>query len=345
MTATGTVLGTPRYMPPEQLTGPDIDARADQFSFCVALYEALYGAHPLPGSTRVAMLEKGEDALPPPDGTQVPSSVARAVMRGLAKERAQRFPTMAALVSELTPPPPPARGRTAAVAMVGIIVLGAATAAVMASHTTQAAPTDPNDSETVRVLIDQINTLETQVKQLRKKLLERDLTHDTDLQQLELDKEQLVEKEQRIQELVERGIKLRIGRTAPAVTAQSTKATAAVAGAQHDLEGCFDEWADRPLTAEAVGSGAAAAHRSTDSDVLVTLEVDADGGIAAVVSKGVDVDRSPSLRMCIEGALTRVEYPAGPEILDFEIAVTWAAPNIINTSARVTGHREAVPAP
>ncbi|MBA3462537.1 MAG: serine/threonine protein kinase, partial [Deltaproteobacteria bacterium] len=45
LTATGTVLGTPRYMPPEQLTGPDIDARADQFSFCVALYEALYGTH------------------------------------------------------------------------------------------------------------------------------------------------------------------------------------------------------------------------------------------------------------------------------------------------------------
>src|SRR5262249_37302740 len=49
LTATGTVLGTPRYMPPEQLTGSDLDARSDQFSFCVALYEALYGRHPLRG--------------------------------------------------------------------------------------------------------------------------------------------------------------------------------------------------------------------------------------------------------------------------------------------------------
>src|SRR5688572_14497323 len=83
LTATGTVLGTPRYMPPEQLTGPDIDARADQFSFCVALHEALYGEHPLPGSTSVSMLEKGDKALPPPDNTRVPTNINRAVARGL----------------------------------------------------------------------------------------------------------------------------------------------------------------------------------------------------------------------------------------------------------------------
>ena len=78
LTATGTVLGTPRYMAPEQLTGPDIDARADQFSFCVALYEALYGTHPLPGATSVSMLEHGEQALPPPEGTKVPAVDRRA---------------------------------------------------------------------------------------------------------------------------------------------------------------------------------------------------------------------------------------------------------------------------
>jgi serine/threonine protein kinase len=344
LTATGTVLGTPRYMPPEQLMGPNIDARSDQFSFCVALYEALFDAHPLPGSTSVAMLEEGKDALPPPEGTRVPGSVARAVMRGLAKERTGRFPTMAALVSELAPPPQRAPGRTAAVAMVGLIVLGVATAAVMASHSTKVTPTDANDTETVRVLIDQINTLETQVKQLRKKLLERDLTHDSDLKQLQRDKELLLEKELRIQELVEKGIKLRIGKTAPpGATAQTTKAIAAIALAQHDLEGCFDEWAERPLTAEAVGS--AVLHRPTDSDVLVTLEVGPDGQVTAAVSKGEDVERSPSLRMCVEGAVSRVEYPTGPEILELEVAVTWAAPDIINTSARVVGHREPPHAP
>src|SRR6185369_10795349 len=46
LTRIGALIGTPRFMPPEQLAGRDVDARADQFSFCVALYEALYGAFP-----------------------------------------------------------------------------------------------------------------------------------------------------------------------------------------------------------------------------------------------------------------------------------------------------------
>src|SRR6185503_20934195 len=90
LTATGTVLGTPRYMPPEQLTGPDIDARADQFSFCVALFEALFGTHPLPGATSVSMLEHGDEALPPPESSRVPAPIVRAVMRGLSRERMKR---------------------------------------------------------------------------------------------------------------------------------------------------------------------------------------------------------------------------------------------------------------
>jgi serine/threonine protein kinase len=47
MTRTGALIGTPRYMAPEQIDGRTVDARSDQFSFCVALYEALYGEHPL----------------------------------------------------------------------------------------------------------------------------------------------------------------------------------------------------------------------------------------------------------------------------------------------------------
>src|SRR5262245_6772827 len=98
LTATGTVLGTPRYMPPEQLTGPDLDARSDQFSFCVALYEALYGRHPLRGGTSVAMLDHGERAAAPPGGSKVPPAIGHAVLRGLERDRARRFPSMGALI-------------------------------------------------------------------------------------------------------------------------------------------------------------------------------------------------------------------------------------------------------
>ena len=93
LTATGTVLGTPRYMPPEQLTGPDIDARADQFSFCVALYEALYGTHPLRGrDERVDARagRRGAAAARRREGARRRS--ARAVMRGLEKERSEAVP-------------------------------------------------------------------------------------------------------------------------------------------------------------------------------------------------------------------------------------------------------------
>jgi serine/threonine protein kinase len=347
LTATGTVLGTPRYMPPEQLMGPNIDARSDQFSFCVALYEALFTRHPLEASTSVAMLEKGTPALPPPEGTRVPSSVQKAVMRGLAKERSQRWPTMAALVTELTPPVQHARGRMIAVAFAGVVVLGVAGAAVLASHRPKMITTDGTDTETIRVLVDQINILETQVKQDRKKLLELDLLHDTDAKQIEHDKQELLAKETRIQALVEQVTDLKLSKVAvaprSAVTMQGSKAIAAVATAQQNLEGCFDEWASRPLTASAIGS-ADSLHRANDSDVLVVVQIGPDGKAIDATSKGEDTDRSPSLKLCVEGALANIAFPPGPEIIDLEVEVVWAAPDIINTSARVTGHRE-LPAP
>ncbi|MEP6865615.1 MAG: protein kinase [Deltaproteobacteria bacterium] len=363
LTATGTVLGTPRYMPPEQLLGPNIDARSDQFSFCVALYEALYGTHPLPGGTSVAMLEEGKEASPPPDA-RLPATISRAVMRGLAKERTQRFPTMAALVTELTPPVVRAPGRGIAFAVVGLIVIGVATAAVMASHDQKLVPNDRND-ELVHVMIGQIGELEKSNKELRKQLLQRDVIHTSDLQQIEHDKQQLEANDALIHQLTDKVTALRMDRSAPKPLLQAKNVIAAVAMAQHDLEGCFDEWAERPLDSKDVGRPNALVH-TNDSDVLVALRVSPDGtamqltdihgdplteminGIAMPVvaqAKGPDTDRSTSLKFCVEHALAGVPYPKGPEIVDLEVAVTWTAPNIINTSARVTGHREPAPSP
>jgi serine/threonine-protein kinase len=62
MTATGSVLGTPAYMAPEQCTGQKVDARSDLFSLAVVLYELLTGQRPFPGSkiteVMLAILQK-----------------------------------------------------------------------------------------------------------------------------------------------------------------------------------------------------------------------------------------------------------------------------------------------
>ena len=108
LTVAGSLLGTPAYMSPEQLRGEAIDARADQFSFCASMYEALYGAPayvrgPMTIAALVTAIEDGALAPPPPDDP-VPRWVRAAVVRGLAADPAARWPGMGALVAALVPP-------------------------------------------------------------------------------------------------------------------------------------------------------------------------------------------------------------------------------------------------
>jgi serine/threonine protein kinase len=104
LTQAGAILGTPMYMSPEQYRGELAGPRSDQFSFCVALYEALYGVPPFDGSTFEALRANVllHRVRPRPAGTAVPPFVHETIVRGMALDPEQRFASMAELLAALT---------------------------------------------------------------------------------------------------------------------------------------------------------------------------------------------------------------------------------------------------
>jgi tetratricopeptide (TPR) repeat protein len=140
MTAAGSMMGTPAYMSPEQHLGLPADARSDQFSFCIAYYEALYGERPFAGSGAAALaIAVTEGAVrDPPAGTRVPGWVRQVVLRGLAPEAGERFPSMAALLDALSRDPQAARRRMLGLALGGVMV--AATGYAVAAVDSDRAP-------------------------------------------------------------------------------------------------------------------------------------------------------------------------------------------------------------
>ena len=103
LTVIGVISGTPGYMSPEQYHGGDVDSRSDQWSFCAALFEALYGYLPFTGDTIKEHAESVlKPPLSPPGDTPVPAEIHRALLRGLSAEPSTRFESMAMLLSALS---------------------------------------------------------------------------------------------------------------------------------------------------------------------------------------------------------------------------------------------------
>ena len=125
LTHTGALIGTPSYMSPEQFQRQPADARSDQFSFCVALYRALFRQRPFAGEAigdLAASVTAGE-LVPAPRDSRVPAWLQKAVLRGLATDPSLRWPSMDALLSALARDPDEVRRRK-------LLVVGAVTIVV-----------------------------------------------------------------------------------------------------------------------------------------------------------------------------------------------------------------------
>jgi serine/threonine protein kinase len=341
LTATGTVLGTPRYMPPEQLTGPDLDARSDQFSFCVALYEALYGRHPLPGGTSVAMLDHGERAAALPGGTKVPPAIGRAVLRGLERDRARRFPSMGALIDALEVRPRRSPLRYAGLATLAILFAGATTAAVIAQQRMPAEP--PRDFMSIDELFAKVDAQTAEIRRLNDEV-ERARTA---LARAEQAREQARaggrDKDVEIERLTGLVSHLRVALQGAAQAAQARAARTgqlpAIAVDPADpalvaIRGCFFEWDDR---------------NGSDATVVVRVTVTPDGAgtsprIVSTPDQHADPPRGDAagmsiLEMCVSEQVARLRFPRSSQELEIEETLLWSQGRVTPLS-RIVGHRE-----
>jgi tetratricopeptide (TPR) repeat protein/tRNA A-37 threonylcarbamoyl transferase component Bud32 len=117
LTRHGAVIGTPRFMSPEQHQTSIVDARSDQYSFCLALYIDLYRRLPFDESSFEALVDDKLAGVREWDAPHVPAHVRTALQRGLHPDPDQRWPDMASLVAALADDPRVRRRRALALGL------------------------------------------------------------------------------------------------------------------------------------------------------------------------------------------------------------------------------------
>ena len=103
LTAAGTVMGTPQYMSPEQISGGEVDARSDVWALGVMMYRAATGQAPFKGEEFVQLADKILHHVPRPAGEllPLPASLSALIASCLERDREQRCPSIDAVLAGL----------------------------------------------------------------------------------------------------------------------------------------------------------------------------------------------------------------------------------------------------
>jgi serine/threonine protein kinase/tetratricopeptide (TPR) repeat protein len=132
LTQEGVVVGTPSYMAPEQHVGRDPTAASDQYAFCAALFEALFGKRPFSGKDlrELAVAKTKLELTVQPRRRGVSSALVDIVMRGLSPQPIARFRSMSELLAQIerVATPRPSRRLRYALGGIAVAALGVALA-------------------------------------------------------------------------------------------------------------------------------------------------------------------------------------------------------------------------
>ncbi len=105
MTGAGMVLGTPEYMAPELIMGEEFDGRVDQYALAITVYEMLCGRRPFENETKTKVLVLHTSKSPPAltdFSPGLPQQLSQAVLKGLSKNPADRYPRCADLAKAVS---------------------------------------------------------------------------------------------------------------------------------------------------------------------------------------------------------------------------------------------------
>ena len=159
MTQTNAVVGTAQYLSPEQARGETVDERSDLYSTGVVLFELLTGRPPFKGDSAVAVAYQHVEQIPPTPSSilsDIPDSLDRVVLKALAKNRDDRYPSATAMLSDLqrvargldVGAPPADSWATEVLPAAGLVGARAAAPTTTSTVSTSAAGTPPTSTST-----------------------------------------------------------------------------------------------------------------------------------------------------------------------------------------------------